>query len=695
MSRAQDRSVSLANRLASAASPYLQQHATNPVAWWPWCPEALALARRLDRPILLSIGYSACHWCHVMAHESFADPETAALMNRLFINIKVDREERPDLDKVYQTAHQLLARRPGGWPLTVFLTPDDLVPFFAGTYFPPEPRYGLPSFKQLLVGVELAYREQGRDIREQNRHLLAALASLEPRGGSALPDESLLDSAVEQLALSFDPVYGGFGGAPRFPHSQDLGLLLRRHAQLLSKGRPDPRLLHMARFSLQRMIGSGLFDQIGGGFYRYAVDERWLIPHFEKMLYDNGPLLGLCADLYAITGEAPFREAALATADWVRHEMQSPEGGYYATLDADTEGQEGGLYLWDRAEVRDCLDADAYRVFAAVYGLDRPPNFKGRWHLALARRPEEVAADLGLGIHEVQGLLAAARAKLLAVRARRPRPHCDDKVLTAWNALMIQGMAHAGRLLERFELLDSAERALEFIRRTLWRDGRLIAVWREGVSGPPGYLDDHVNLIAALLEMLQVRWSASDLEWAIALAEVMIAEFQDPERGGFWLTGPLHETLIHHHKPLADESLPAGNGVAAQVLQRLGHLVGEVRYLEAAERTLKLAAESMQRLPEAHASLLIALAEWQEPPEQLVIRAEGDGLGSWQRAAQKGFQPDRLVFAIPADVPNLPGALATIRPGDGPLIYRCRGTRCLPPVASLNELEATGGEIRR
>ncbi len=676
-----DSGVRPLNRLSLAMSPYLRQHATNPVDWWTWCPEALELARRLDRPILLSIGYSACHWCHVMAHESFEDPETAALMNRLFINIKVDREERPDLDRLYQTAHQLLAQRPGGWPLTVFLTPDDLVPFFAGTYFPPEPRYGLPSFKQLLVGVERAYREQGVAIREQNRHLMAGLASLEPRPASGLPDQQLLETAIEGLGLNFDPVYGGFGGAPKFPRPQELSLLLRRSMG----GSAEPHLLPMARLTLEHMIKGGLFDQLGGGFYRYAVDDRWLIPHFEKMLYDNGPLLGLCADLYAITGELIFRDAALATADWVRREMQAPAGGYYASLDADSGGEEGGFYTWKRAEIRAQLGAELEQAFALAYGLDRPPNFEGRWHLYRARSSQEVAELLGCDEQTVLDRLVEARTRLLASRAQRPRPACDDKILTAWNALMIQGMARAARLLDQPELLDSAERALAFIRHTLWRDGRLVAAWRDGRFGPPGYLDDYVNLIAALLEILQVRWSGSDLDWAIALTEIMLDEFEDPVQGGFWLTGRHHETLIHRHKPLADDSLPAGNGIAAQVLQRLGHLLGERRYLEAAERTLKLAAPAMARLPDSYASLLIALDEWLNPPEQIIIRASGAALGSLQREAKRHIRRG-LVLPIPAEASDLPGSLAAMRPGSKPLIYCCRGTQCLPPVESFSKL---------
>jgi len=369
------------NRLADATSPYLQQHARNPVDWWPWCGEALELARGQNRPILLSIGYSACHWCHVMAHESFEDPETAEVMNRLFVNIKVDREERPDLDKIYQTAHQLLTQRPGGWPLTLFLTPDDQRPFFAGTYFPNEARHGLPAFSDLLQRIEAAYRQKGDAIRQQNRSLMDALCELTPSGSEAIPDGAPLDQARHQLAGSFDASHGGFGQAPKFPHPTDLELLLRRYAATKAVGSPDRAALHMVVFTLERMIRGGLNDQLGGGFCRYSVDSEWMIPHFEKMLYDNGPLLAFCCDAWQITADPLFRDAAVATADWVVREMQSPEGGYYSSLDADSEGEEGKFYVWDRREVEALLTAEEYPPFAAVYGLDRAPNFEGKWHL--------------------------------------------------------------------------------------------------------------------------------------------------------------------------------------------------------------------------------------------------------------------------------------------------------------------------
>ncbi|NEV61213.1 thioredoxin domain-containing protein [Thiorhodococcus minor] len=669
-----------ANRLAGSTSPYLLQHAHNPVDWWPWCEEALARAREQDRPILLSIGYSACHWCHVMAHESFEDAATAELMSRLFVNIKVDREERPDLDRIYQLAHQLLTQRSGGWPLTVFLTPDDHKPFFAGTYFPRKPRHGLPSFAQVLTGVESAYREQRDAIRAQNASLMDALQQLEPASGDAVPDAEPIDRACAQLADSFDAQHGGFGSAPKFPHPTSLELLMRRpEADVGDAGRSP---VEMATFTLEHMIRGGLMDQLGGGFCRYSVDAQWMIPHFEKMLYDNGPLLGLCCDAYCATESAVFRDAALATADWVMREMQGPEGGYFSTLDADSEGHEGRFYVWDRDQVKVLLSPAEYAPFAAVYGLDRPPNFEGRWHLHGYRTPEAVAREQGATLEQTQALLASARAALFSERERRVRPGRDDKVLVSWNALMIKGMARAARVLDRADSLESAEASLHFIRKTLWRDGRLLATYRDGRAHLSAYLDDYADLMDALIELLQVRWSSADLSFAIQLAEVLLDDFHDAEHGGFWLTGRSHEPLIHRPKPLTDDSMPAGNGVAAQALQRLGHLIGEPRYLDAAAGTLKLAAASMRHMPYAHAAMLIALDEHIEPVETIVIRAADDRLATWQLELQKGYRPRRLVFGIPSSETALPGTLGAMTAGERPRIYRCRGTSCEPPVDS-------------
>jgi hypothetical protein len=573
----------------------------------------------------------------------------------------------------------------------VFLTPGDLKPFFAGTYFPKDRRHGLPAFSELLTSIERAYREQKDAIRAQSASLMEALQRLEPQPGDAIPDAAPLDGARRQLAAAFDAAHGGFGQAPKFPHPTNLEFLLRHWAATRSGDgdedqRGDEKALQMALFTLERMVRGGINDQLGGGFCRYSVDDRWIIPHFEKMLYDNGPLLALCCDAYRISGDRLFRDAASATADWVLAEMQASDGGYCSSLDADSEGEEGRFYVWDRAQVAALLDHAEYALIAPLYGLDRPPNFDGQWHLHGYRSLADVAEEQGLGLERARSLLASAKARLLSARGQRVRPGRDEKVLTSWNALMIKGMARAARILDAPDYLASAEHALAFLVDTLWRDGRLLATCRDGRAHLNAYLDDHALLLDALLELLQTRWNGADLRFAITLADLLLEQFFDPERGGFYFTASDHETLIQRPKPLGDESMPSGNGVAALCLQRLGHLLGEPRYLDAAQATLRLAAEPMRRIPYAHGSLLAALDEHLHPTETIVIRARGADLDAWRAAAQRGFAPRRLVLAIPSDERDLPGALAAMQPGDAPRAYRCRGTRCEAPVESLSAL---------
>ncbi len=667
------------NRLAGATSPYLLQHAHNPVHWWPWCPEALEAARRRNRPILLSIGYSACHWCHVMARESFEDEATAAVMNRHFVNIKVDREERPDLDKIYQNAHYLLTRRPGGWPLTVFLTPDQ-VPFYSGTYFPPEPRHGLPGFRQLLENVARAYREQPQAIAEQGRALRRALEQLDGAGaasGSAL-SAAPLECAAENLGKEFDSRYGGFGRPPKFPHPDNLALLLR--------GAPEAR--RQALFTLRKMALGGVRDQLGGGFYRYSVDERWMIPHFEKMLYDNGQLLGLYADAWKLTGDPLFRRTCESVAEWLMEEMQSPEGGYWSSLDADSEGEEGRFYLWERDQVRALLSEEEYAAFVPRFGLDRPPNFEGRWHLHVFSSVEEIARRLGVTPAEVERRLDSAAVKLRERRRQRARPGLDDKILTGWNALAIHGMARAGRLLGQPRWIESADAALEFLRRHLWREGRLLAVHRAGLSHLDAYLDDHAWLIRALLERLQQSWERCHLEWAEALAGRMLDHFEDREQGGFRFTADDHEPLLHRPRSFADDATPSGNGIAAQVLLELERLTGKGRYREAAERTLKAAWPAVLHAPQAHCSLLLALEALFFPGDRLIVRGPAAALPRWREAALRHFQPRRILYAIPDDASGLPEPLAALQSPRLPAAWLCRGTQCLTPVEKLDDFEA-------
>ncbi len=676
------------NQLINETSPYLLQHAHNPVDWYPWGPEALDRARRENRPILLSVGYSACHWCHVMAHESFEDPETADLMNRLFINIKVDREERPDLDKIYQTAHSLLTQRTGGWPLTVFLTPDDQVPFFAGTYFPNEPRHGMPAFADLMQRVVNFLAEHEDEIRKQNTSLVNALESISAAGTAA---EALhgapLDTARQQLERSFDERHGGFGEAPKFPHPSNLERLLRHWAgTCVNGGGADQRALHLTVFTLEQMAQGGMNDQLGGGFCRYSVDDRWMIPHFEKMLYDNGALLALYAEAHAATGNPLFKRTCEQTAAWVMREMQSEEGGYYSSLDADSEGEEGKFYVWTPEEVESLLTAEEYRLCARHFGLDKHPNFEGKWHLHVYRSREQLAREFSLEATEVDRLITQACDKLLAARERRVRPGRDDKVLTAWNGLMIRGMAVAGRLLDRPEWIDSAGRAVDFIHEQLWRDGRLLATFKDGRAHLNAYLDDYVDLIDGLLELLQARWRDRDLLFAIELAEVVLDHFRDPA-GGFFFTSDDHETLIQRPKPNHDDATPSGNGIAAKVFARLGHLLGEAAYLDAAEHSLKALWPSVEHMPHGHASLLVALEESLNPIQTVILRGSGDAMAAWQRRLNAAYAPRRLALVIPESEHVLPGVLSERSAQGEVLAYICTGLSCSAPVTDFDIFE--------
>jgi uncharacterized protein YyaL (SSP411 family) len=675
------------NRLAGETSPYLKQHASNPVDWYPWGEEALALAQRENKPILLSVGYSACHWCHVMAHESFEDQETAALMNRLFVNIKVDREERPDLDKIYQTAHQILTQRAGGWPLTMFLSPHDQTPFFGGTYFPPEPRYGMPGFKEILQRVTQYYQEQGEDISRQTESLRDVFKRLTPvqEGQAELTGEPLT-LAREALEQQFDAKCGGFGDAPKFPHATGIERLLRHWRDSAQGDTPDVQALYMAAMSMQRMIQGGIFDQVGGGFCRYSVDEYWMIPHFEKMLYDNGPLLALCTQLWQATGDELYRRAASQTADWALREMRSVEGGFYSALDADSEGEEGRFYVWTPEQLRELLDAEQYPLFAAIYGLDRPPNFEGSWHLHTFRNPEEVAGELGMSESHAQHLLEQARARLLAHRDKRVRPARDEKILTAWNGLMIRGLAMASRGLGRPELAAAATEAADFIHTRMWKDGRLLASYTEGSSRFSAYLDDYAFLAEGLMELLQCRWRSDYLAWITNLADCLLEHFQDTQQGGFFFTADDQETLIHRPKSLSDDSTPSGNAVAASVLRRLGLLLGEQRYLDASERALQAAWPALQRYPYAHCSHLQALEERVNPVEILIIRGRDEQLDDWQETCQSIFAPRRMVFAIPFAAKGLPEGIQAKAPRGEVVAYHCLGMQCSAPLENIQDL---------
>jgi len=672
------------NRLAGETSPYLQQHAGNPVDWYPWGAEALARARAEDKPILLSIGYSACHWCHVMAHESFEDADVAALMNRLYVNVKVDREERPDLDQIYQLAHQMLSQRPGGWPLTVFLTPDQM-PFFAGTYFPKEPRYGMIGFPELLSNIASIYRERQAEITRQNEALREAFSRIAPKGGGQRSGFSMapIDEALGSSKSNFDPRHGGFGGAPKFPHPAELRLCLRRFAAT-----GDKEALHIVAHTLERMALGGIHDQLGGGFCRYSVDAEWMIPHFEKMLYDNGPLLALLADTWTATRNPLFARAAAQTAEWVMREMQDPAGGYYSSLDADSEHEEGKFYVWTPEEVQALVSPDEFAVAAPYWGLEGPANFEAEhWHLRVTSPLSEVAQDLGRSEEQGAALLESARGKLLAARERRVRPGRDEKILTGWNALMIGGMARAATVFARPEWLASARRAFDFIRTTLWRDGRLLATCRDGRAHLNAYLDDYAFLLAAAIELLQAEFDPGTLEFAQQLADALLEHFEDRETGGFFFTSHDHEQLIQRSKLGHDNATPSGNGVAVFALQRLSFITGELRYAAAAERALEFFYPAMAGQPGAHASLLMALEEHLAPTRTVILRGPEPELGHWRRALAERCLPSTVVLALRPDVGNVPSILA--KPVGATVgAWVCEGATCRVPETDLQRLLA-------
>jgi len=662
------------NRLAQETSPYLQQHADNPVDWHPWGEEALARARSEDKPILLSVGYSACHWCHVMAHESFEDPQVAALMNRLFVNIKVDREERPDLDQIYQLAHQMLAQRTGGWPLTMFLTPEG-TPFFGGTYFPKEQRYSLPGFPQVLEHIARVYRDHREEIGRQNDTLLATFQGMQP-GAPAHHSElgpGPLEAALRSLKTNFDARHGGFGGAPKFPHPAELEFCLRRSAAT-----GDGAAERIATHTLERMALGGIYDQLGGGFARYSVDAEWTIPHFEKMLYDNGPLLRLCADAWTITRNPLFARVAEETAAWVMREMQSTEGGYYSSLDADSEHEEGKFYVWTPDEVRSLVSPEEYAVLAPHYGLDGPPNFENsHWHLRVLRALPPDATSL----------LASGRRKLFDAREKRVHPGRDEKVLVSWNALMIAGMARASAVFGRDDWLASAKKSLAFIRGRMWQSGRLLATYKDGKAHLNAYLDDYAFLLAALLELLQAEFDPGTLAYAEELAEVLLEQFEDREKGGFFFTSHDHEKLIHRPKPGYENATPSGNGVAAFALQRLHFLTGEPRYALAAERTLAQFHAELSEHPGGHATLLAALEEHQQPTRTVIVRGPQGAMRRWRSELAQRYAPQTMVVAIGAEASGLPPVLDKPA-GRAVSAWVCEGTVCLAPLDSLESLTA-------
>jgi uncharacterized protein len=576
------------NRLAGETSPYLLQHAGNPVDWYPWGPEALERARAEDRPILLSVGYAACHWCHVMAHESFENPETAELMNRWFVNVKVDREERPDVDAIYMNALQAMTGQ-GGWPMTVFLTPEG-EPFFAGSYFPDNDRMGMPSFRKVLAAVAEAWQQRRDDVRKQGRDVARHVADQAGAlaGVEGELDESVLRQAFEGIAQSFDPEWGGFASAPKFPQPMTLDFLLRSHL------RGWPGALDMVRRTLERIAAGGIFDHLGGGFHRYSTDRHWLVPHFEKMLYDNAQLIRLYARTFQVTGDQRYAEVARRTVAYLLRDLRHPEGGFFSSQDADSEGVEGKFFVWSYGELSEVAD----ELVAQWFGATPDGNWEGTNILWTPRPPEDVAERVGVPVDELARAVLAGRQELFERReTTRVHPGTDDKVLAAWNGLAISGLAEAGRVLGEPAWIEAATSCARFVLGAMrGPGGRLARAWREGRLGGPGYLDDYACMAEACLTLYETTFDPAWLRSARELADAILELFADPE-GGFFQTGADAERLVVRPKELFDNAVPAGSSIAADVLLRLGRLLGEERYESAALGALRAVQGLLARAP--------------------------------------------------------------------------------------------------
>jgi uncharacterized protein len=674
------------NRLATESSLYLRQHAENPVDWYPWGPEALARAAEEDRPILLSVGYSSCHWCHVMAHESFEDPDTAAVMNALFVNVKVDREERPDVDALYMQATLQLVGQ-GGWPMTVFLTPDGR-PFYAGTYFPRTARGGLPAFADLCRGIAAAYRDRRDDVEEQAAEVARRISVAAERPPSEQPLEArVLEDAVVGLARVFDPVEGGFGGAPKFPPSLSLEFLLCR----LRRRPDDHHAREMVERTLGRMAAGGIHDQVGGGFHRYAVDGRWLVPHFEKMLYDNALLARDYAIAHRVTDNPDHARVAQDTLDYLVREMRVPGGGLAAAQDADSPGGEGAFFVWTPDEIAALLPEDQARAVTLRYGVSAEGNFEGRSILHVAASLDEVARRIGA---DPRPLLAAARETMYAARSARPAPARDDKVVASWNGLAIAAFADAGVILDRPDYVDVATATAAFALDALIVEGRLRRA-RSGAGAPHlGQLDDHADLCHGLLRLyaatFQPRWLAAARELAARMVEL----FADPDGGGFFYAGSDGEALVARTRDLEDHPSPAGNSQAAHVLLRLADLTGDPSLEERAVGALRLVHADMGRFPQAFGTALVALDHHLSDSREIAIVGppEDPRTAALVRAARDGAGPhDALAVGAPDDAEAVAAAplLADRGPVAGaPAAYVCRRFACEAPVTDPGELTA-------
>jgi uncharacterized protein YyaL (SSP411 family) len=676
------------NRLQSETSPYLRQHADNPVDWYPWGEEAFARARAEDKPVLLSVGYSACHWCHVMAHESFEDAPTAALMNARFINVKVDREERPDVDDIYMSAVQALSGR-GGWPMTVFLLPDGR-PFYGGTYYPPEPRYGMPSFTQVLDAIHDAYANRRGDLLQAAAQLTGTLdrAVLGIGGLERDLTADLLDQSVSRYAQRFDARFGGFDGAPKFPQPMNLEFLLRQY-----KRTGDAQTLHMVTHTLEQMARGGIYDQIGGGFARYSTDARWLVPHFEKMLYDNAQLSRVYLHAWQVTGDADFRQIAEEVYDYILREMTAPEGGFYSATDADSEGEEGKFFVWSLDEVEALLGDDA-PVAVELYGITRGGNFEGHNILYLPNDAATAAERLGMDGDAFSAAVARIKDALYAARTQRVAPGLDDKVITAWNGLMLASLAEGARILGRGDYQAAALRAGEFIRDRLMTGGdRLLRTYKDGQSKLNGYLEDYAAVIDGFLELYQLTFDDAWFTLARRLADRVLAHFSAGE-GGFYDTSDDHEALIVRPRNVQDNAVPSGTGLMHVQLLRLAAYTGDPRYDDAARASLRLLANALREYPHAFGVSASAVDMLVSGVQELAL--VGDPAGADMQAlldvVSGAYRPNLVVALTPSDVAATHGVIPLLdvrsRRDGRATAYVCQHFACQLPVTAPDALAA-------
>jgi uncharacterized protein len=667
------------NRLAGESSPYLLQHQHNPVDWYPWSPEAFERARTEDKPLLLSVGYSACHWCHVMERESFENEEIATLMNRLFVNVKVDREERPDVDQIYMQAVQSMTGH-GGWPMTVFLTPEG-VPFYGGTYFPPEDRHGMPAFPRLIQGVAEAYRARRGEVVEAGKQLLEQMKQGERlRGSATILTDDILFSAYQALSGEFDDREGGMGRAPKFPQPMNWELLLR-----VWKRTGNARALEMVRLTLTKMARGGMYDQLGGGFHRYSVDGQWLVPHFEKMLYDNGQLASLYLHGWLATGDVEYRRICEETLDYILREMTHPSGGFFSAQDADSEGVEGKFFVWTPEEITAALpDAEMARAALVYWGADDEPNFEGHSILFVPRDPARVAEELGIPVEKLAGLITDVRRRLYTVREARIHPGLDDKVLAAWNGLALAAFAEAGRALGRPDYIAVALKNATFIT-TQMKDGeRLLRSWKDGPSRIKGYLEDYAMVGAGLLALYEATFDRRWLDESRRLADQALQLFWDQGEEKFFDTGADQETLVVRPRNLFDNAVPSGTSVAIEWLLRLAVLFDEDRYETVALKALRPMADLMTRYPSGFGRYLSALDFHLGPvAEVALVWPDGSGPGNLAETAFGRYMPNRVVAGAPA---GSPAGMGLPLLGDRPAIsgkptaYVCRRYVCQLPV---------------